>query len=80
VGTLEPRKNILTTLEAHRDSPQRVRAAYPYCGGMRGWLTGTISRRLDAARSRGDVRLLGHVEREVADAVCRNAVMLSPSI
>ena len=82
VGTLEPRKNILTTLEAHSRLPQRVRAAYPLVvAGMRGWLTGTLSQHLDAARSRGDVRLLGHVDDQQLPLLYAGAVMLSyPSI
>ncbi len=82
VGTLEPRKNILTTLEAHARLPQRVRAAYPLVvAGMQGWLTGAISRRLDEARSRGDVRLLGHVGDEQLPPLYAGAALLSyPSL
>ncbi len=78
VGTLEPRKNLLTTLEAHSRLPQQLRAAYPLVvAGVRGWLTGAISRRLDEARSRGDVRLLGHVGDEQLPALYSGAAMLS---
>jgi len=82
VGTLEPRKNILTTLEAHSRLPQRVRAAHPLVvAGMQGWRTGAISRRLDEAGSRGDVRLLGHVSDLHLPALYAGAVMLSyPSL
>ncbi len=78
VGTLEPRKNLLTTLEAHSRLPQRVRSAYPLVvAGVRGWLTGAISRRLDEARTRGDVRLLGHVGDEQLPPLYAGAAMLS---
>lgn len=82
VGTLEPRKNILTTLEAHSRLPERVRGAWPLVvAGMNGWLTGTISRRLEQARSRGQVRLLGHVSDDQLPALYAGALMLSyPSI
>ena len=40
VGTLEPRKNLLTTLDAHSRLPERVRRAWPLAvAGMKGWLT-----------------------------------------
>jgi alpha-1,3-rhamnosyl/mannosyltransferase len=82
VGTLEPRKNILTTLEAHSRLPERVRVAWPLVvAGMSGWLTNTISRRLEQARSRGQVRLLGHVSDDPLPALYAGAAMLSyPSI
>ena len=44
VGTLEPRKNIVTTLDAHSRLPQRVRTAYPLVvAGMSGWLNDAIA-------------------------------------
>jgi alpha-1,3-rhamnosyl/mannosyltransferase len=82
VGTLEPRKNVLTTLHAHSRLPQHVRAAYPLVvAGMRGWLTATISRELELAQTRGFVRVLGHVDDEALPALYAGAVMLSyPSV
>jgi alpha-1,3-rhamnosyl/mannosyltransferase len=82
VGTLEPRKNLTTTLDAHARLPQRVRAAYPLVvAGMSGWRNGAISRRLESARSRGDVRLLGHVSDEALPALYAGAAMLAyPSL
>jgi alpha-1,3-rhamnosyl/mannosyltransferase len=82
VGTLEPRKNLTTTVDAHARLPQRVRAAYPLVvAGMSGWRHGAISRRLDMARSRGDVRLLGHVGDEALPSLYAGAAMLTyPSL
>jgi alpha-1,3-rhamnosyl/mannosyltransferase len=82
VGTLEPRKNLTTTLDAHARLPQRVRADYPLVvAGMSGWLNEAISRRLEAARARGEVRLLGHVGDEQLPLLYAGATMLAyPSL
>ena len=82
VGTLEPRKNLTTTLDAHARLPQRVRAGYPLVvAGMSGWLNDAISRRLEAARARGDVMLLGHVGDEQLPLLYAGAAMLAyPSL
>ena len=82
MGTLEPRKNLTTTLEAHARLPQRVRTAYPLVvAGMSGWRHGAISRRLEAARARGDARLLGHVADDALPALYAGAVLLAyPSL
>jgi glycosyltransferase involved in cell wall biosynthesis len=82
VGTLEPRKNIVTTLDAHSRLPQRVRTAYPLVvAGMSGWLNDAIARRLETARARGDVRLLGHVGEEQLPLLYAGAAMLAyPSL
>ena len=82
VGTLEPRKNLTTTLDAHARLPQRVRAGYPLVvAGMSGWLNDAISRRLEAARARGEVRLLGHVGDEQLPLLYAGATMLAyPSL
>jgi len=82
VGTLEPRKNVATTLDAHSRLPQRVRTDYPLVvAGMSGWLNDAISRRLEAARARGEVRPLGHVGDEQLPLLYAGAAMLAyPSL
>ena len=82
VGTLEPRKNLVTTLDAHARLPPRVRTAYPLVvAGMSGWRHGAISRRLESARARGDARLLGHVGDDALPALYAGAAMLAyPSL
>jgi glycosyltransferase involved in cell wall biosynthesis len=82
VGTLEPRKNLLTAVEAHSRLPAPVRAAYPLVvAGMKGWLTHAITRGLELAQSRGDVRLLGHVGDKQLPLLYAGAALLSyPSI
>jgi alpha-1,3-rhamnosyl/mannosyltransferase len=82
VGTLEPRKNILAAVEAHARLPAAVREGYPLVvAGMKGWLTHAITRGLERAQSRGDVRLLGHVGDEQLPLLYAGAALLSyPSI
>jgi alpha-1,3-rhamnosyl/mannosyltransferase len=68
LGTLEPRKNVLTLLRAYCALPDRVRSEYPLVlvGGW-GWNSGDVADYLDrAARHRG-VRHLGYLpESELA--------------
>ena len=82
MGTLEPRKNVLTTVLAHSRLPARIREACPLVvAGMKGWHTRTITRALEQAQSRGDVRLLGHVGEDELPLLYSGAAMLSyPSI
>jgi len=82
VGTLEPRKNVLTVVEAHSRLPAPIREAYPLAvAGMKGWLTHAITRRLEVAQSRGDVRLLGYVDDRQLPLLYSGAALVSyPSI
>jgi alpha-1,3-rhamnosyl/mannosyltransferase len=62
VGTLEPRKNLIQAIEAHASLPQAARQRAPLVvAGAKGWITGELEARLDAAERRGDVRWLGYV-------------------
>jgi glycosyltransferase involved in cell wall biosynthesis len=82
VGTLEPRKNVLAAIEAHSRLPAAIRQAYPLVvAGMKGWLTHAIDRRLEHARARGDVRLVGYVSDAHLPLLYAGAALLSyPSI
>jgi glycosyltransferase involved in cell wall biosynthesis len=82
VGTLEPRKNILATVDAHSRLPARMREAWPLVVvGMKGWHTRGITRALALAQARGDVRVLGHVGEDELPLLYAGAAMLSyPSI
>ena len=82
VGTIEPRKNVLTTVRAHARLPQRVREAHPLVvAGVKGWRTEAIGRELAAAQARGDVRLLGHVADETLPLLYAGAALLAyPSL
>ena len=76
------RANDDLSLAAHSRLPQRVRTDYPLVvAGMSGWLNDALSRQLEAARARGDVRLLGHVGEEQLPLLYAGAAMLAyPSL
>ena len=62
VGTLEPRKNIPTLLEAFSSLPPHIQKRYPLAlAGMRGWLTSGIESRMRPLAERGLVKVLGYV-------------------
>jgi glycosyltransferase involved in cell wall biosynthesis len=62
VGTLEPRKNLLTALAAHTKLPAPVRRAMPLVlVGVEGWLTESLHAALDASLKDGTVRKLGYI-------------------
>jgi alpha-1,3-rhamnosyl/mannosyltransferase len=62
VGTIEPRKNLLTTLEAYRSLPIGLAREFPLIIiGGRGWLTGRIEEAIRQLEGEGRVRSLGYV-------------------
>jgi alpha-1,3-rhamnosyl/mannosyltransferase len=65
VGTLEPRKNLVGTLEAFALLPAQLRSAYPLAlVGMAGWKMEHMSARIDALASEGHVKPMGYVADE----------------
>jgi glycosyltransferase involved in cell wall biosynthesis len=62
VGTLEPRKNVLTLLRAYGALPDSIRSAYPLLlvGGW-GWKSAGVAEYLDRHGHRRGVRHLGYV-------------------
>lgn len=65
VGTLEPRKNISTLIDAFSKLPEETQARCPLVlVGMRGWLTSSIEAKLRPLVDKGVVRLLGYVPDE----------------
>jgi alpha-1,3-rhamnosyl/mannosyltransferase len=65
VGTLEPRKNLIGAIEAHSRLPEAARKRAPLVvAGAKGWITGELEAKLEAAERRGDVRWLGYVPAE----------------
>jgi alpha-1,3-rhamnosyl/mannosyltransferase len=81
VGTIEPRKNILTLLHAYCALPERVRAAYPLLlVGAWGWNSADVADYLDReARHRG-VRHLGYFPEKHLAALYNGArALLFPS-
>jgi len=62
LGTLEPRKNISTVLEAFLNLPRAVRQQCPLViVGMRGWHTSELEKKLASLVKVGEVRVLGYL-------------------
>jgi len=65
VATLEPRKNLLSLVEAYSRLPTPLRRQHPLViVGARGWLTGELERRLEPLERGGQVKRLGYVLQE----------------
>lgn len=64
-GTVEPRKNIGTLLDAYSRLPAALRSSCPLvvCG-YRGWQSDALHRRLEQAQAQGWVKYLGFVPNE----------------
>ncbi len=63
VGTIEPRKNLETLVQAFQRLPSSIRNRFPLViVGMRGWKESKFMRLLDPLISQGSVKLLGYVE------------------
>jgi alpha-1,3-rhamnosyl/mannosyltransferase len=82
VGTLEPRKNVETTVAAYRQLPQALRERHPLVmAGLRGWRTSSMERALEPLVASGQVRMLGYLERDDLAAITAGALTLVyPSI
>lgn len=62
VGTLEPRKNLATVLEAFSSLPLAQQQATPLLlAGMQGWGSDVYSEQVQQAFNRGTIRRLGYV-------------------
>jgi glycosyltransferase involved in cell wall biosynthesis len=65
VGTLEPRKNIPTLVDAFSRLPAEVQARCPLVMvGMRGWLTSSIEKKMRPLVDKGLIKLLGYIADE----------------
>ena len=61
-GTIEPRKNIESLLDAYAMLPDVIRARWPLVlVGYRGWRSEVLHQRIEAAVTAGWVRYLGYV-------------------
>jgi len=61
-GTIEPRKNIESLLDAYAMLPDAIRARWPLVlAGYRGWRSEVLHQRIEAAVSAGWARYLGYV-------------------
>ena len=81
VGSIEPRKNLLTLLEACLLLPESLRRAYPLViAGAAGWKNASLRRAIEQSRSDG-VRAIGYVAPEDLPAVySQAAVFVFPSL
>lgn len=82
VGTLEPRKNLGTVLQAYAKLPAAIRAHCPLVvAGMRGWNTAAFEPQLRALVQSGSVRALGFVDEEQLPLLYSGArVFVGPSL
>jgi alpha-1,3-rhamnosyl/mannosyltransferase len=65
VGTLEPRKNLITALRAHAGLDAATRAAYPLVlAGIKGWHTEALEKELAPRVAAGEVKLTGYLSRD----------------
>lgn len=65
VGTLEPRKNLATVLEAFASLPIEQQQSTPLLlAGMQGWGSQTYTQQVQQAFTRGTIRRLGYVPTE----------------
>ena len=63
VGTLEPRKNLLTLIQAYRAMPSELTTRYPLAiAGIQGWRHKNVDHEISALERAGKLRLLGHVD------------------
>ena len=82
VGTMEPRKNIETTVTAYGRLPEAIRKRHPLViVGLRGWRTTSMENILAPLVASGQVRTLGYLERSDLAAVTAGALaMVYPSL
>jgi glycosyltransferase involved in cell wall biosynthesis len=82
VGTLEPRKNLVTALRAYAALPEAEQRAYPLVlAGIKGWHNEELDREMAPLVSSGRVRLTGYLSREdLATLVAGATTLVYPSI
>ena len=82
VGTLEPRKNVKTTLQAYASLPAAWRKRHPLVFvGLRGWHGSELDAALQPLLASGDVRVLGYLDRDRLAAVTAGArALVYPSL
>ncbi len=74
VGTIEPRKNIETLLDAYQKLPVATRQRWPLIlSGYKGWRSEFIHERIRAAEREGWARYLGFVDSEDLPALYSGA-------
>lgn len=74
VGTLEPRKNIPTLIDAYSMLPADLQQRFPLVlVGMRGWLTSGLEARMKPLVERGVIKPLGYVADEMMPLIYSGA-------
>jgi alpha-1,3-rhamnosyl/mannosyltransferase len=77
VGTIEPRKNIPTLLDAYAMLPAGLRKRHPLVlVGHPGWRSDDVHARLRALSSRGEVRYLGYLPADEVPHLTSGALAL----
>ncbi|CAI1596489.1 glycosyltransferase family 1 protein [Serratia nevei] len=65
VGTIEPRKNILSLIHAYRKLPEGLRARYPLVlSGYKGWRNDDIMQEIERGQREGWLKYLGFAAAE----------------
>lgn len=81
-GTVEPRKNISSLLDAYSRLPESIRTRWPLViTGYRGWQSDDLHRRLDKAQREGWLKYLGYVSNETLPILMSGARLFAyPSL
>ena len=82
VGTLEPRKNILSLFRAYELLPNSLKEQWPLViAGMRGWKALNISEQIESLARNGKLRTLGYIpEDQLPFIYAGAAVFVYPSL
>lgn len=82
VGTLEPRKNLISALRAYARLPEASRRAFPLVlAGLKGWHSDELDREMAPLLASGQVRLTGYLSREdLAVVIAGATALVYPSI
>lgn len=82
VGTIEPRKNVLTLMRAYCSLPGEVRDAYPLLlVGGRGWNSADVAAYLDTEARHKNVRHIGYLPEQYLCALYNGArALVFPSL
>lgn len=77
-GTIEPRKNLSTLLDAYSRLPSRIKESYPLvlCG-YQGWRNAELLERINKAQEEGWVRYVGYVSSEDLPCIFAGARVFS---
>lgn len=82
VGTLEPRKNLITAIRAYALLPDALRKNFPFViAGAKGWLNEGFQIEAQKLVDKGQIRILGYVADEDLPRLYSSAVcLIYPSV